>query len=154
MTTKKEIQTFCLNAMKRDKRDNGETFYTFNDEVITTEIKNLLYKAGFEVKDFYYSTLSDAFSDLEYFLKSNELEDLNDFKNNIYQYTTADIYVQDLLNWLSEEVYNIERVNEALNETGTTDIVSAMQDAQQQHKTEIYQMVLGVVQLLVDKDEV
>jgi hypothetical protein len=149
---KQKIISFLNKAMERKTRENQEVFYIFSD-LMTQDIKDILFNEGFEIKDFYYSTLTDAFIDLEYFLKSNYLEDLTTFENSISEYVQPDIYNQDLLNWLSEDIYNIERVNEAMRETGAKDIIELIQYAQQEHKVEIYNMALKIVKMLIENED-
>jgi len=148
---KEKIQEFLKTAMVTKERKDGTNYEVFNEESnpeLWKDIKEILFSKDFQIRDFYYSTLSEAFYNIAYHLDSAD-----DFTSEeIYEYCEADIYTHDLLKWVSEDLNNVWYVDEALKQTGSTDFIQTLQYAQQEQKAEIYYMALAVYEYL--KEEV
>jgi len=146
---KKELIEFFKNATETDKRENGEEFIKFREGVFE-QIKDILFKGDFEIDDFYYETISEAFYNIAWWLEEEENNQLEDFE--VFEYAEADIYTADLYKWLmckNSEYY----CDEALREYQPLDFIQLLQYAQSSHKQEIYGIALVIAQDLLKEVE-
>jgi predicted regulator of amino acid metabolism with ACT domain len=126
-------------------RENGEGYYIITEEhPRRKEILNELYTLGFEIQDFYYKTLEDAIYAIVYMLEQGHTP--VDTDNELIEHIEADIYTQDLLRWLSEDINNLARCDEAMQEYDLKSVETAISYAQQDHKHEIYLIVWQMIQ--------
>jgi len=152
---KEQIIKFLRTAATKDIRNDKTTFYKFNEEtefkIYWKEIKQILFKGGFEIEDFYYTTFNEACDNIADWLGYNDIEDINLYRDG--ETVEADKYTNQLLKWLSTTNEAISYTEDALKETGTQDLTQALQYGQQRHKEQVYLMVIEIINYLVEAEE-
>ena len=139
----KRIIQICNNATKYDKEKDK---VVFNEQApFIEDLKNHLFNEGFEIQDFYYNTLYEAFDAIRAVVEyQNVTEQIEDYEEDILESAEADIYTSDLITWLSSDYAHIDRVDECIAE-GATSLTDAMMWAQNMHKVEIYWMAISFI---------
>ena len=152
---KKQIIKFLKTATTKDIRNDKTVFYKFNEEtefkIYWGEIKQILFKGGFEIEDFYYTTFNEACDNIADWLGYNDIINLDVYVDN--EQIEPDIYTSQLLKWLSTTNEALDYVNDALEETGTQDLTQAMQYGQQRQKETVYLMLIEIIHYLLEVTE-
>jgi len=127
------------NLTISDKRDNNETFYKFGKTISECEeLKDLLFKCNFEIRDSHYNQLDNfkymVLDNLNLIEENNFLEDENNAEAyfNILEdeilndYCESDIYTNDLLKWFTESLDNIAFCDDAMKECSQYDNITEL----------------------------
>lgn len=150
---KKRIIEFCNTAMKYQIREDDTGFYSFNKDTefkkYWKDIKQMLFDDGFEIKDSYYRFLSNAFDDISDYLKNND--DINTIEP--YEYCEGDVYLNDLLKWLLEDIRNVDYCDEVLEEYNIKSMFEILQIAQSKAKEEVFMMAMNIIKYLEKIEE-
>jgi hypothetical protein len=142
--TKTQLIEYISNLMDYNKTNE---INVFNDSYMVEPLKNILYVNGFEIRNSYYKTLNEAFEEIVYFLKSNNVNELNNFYDN--NQIEADIYTADLLTWLNESLVYSSYCDEVIKEYNPKTLIEILQYAQIDFKREVYDMAFKVVDYIV-----
>lgn len=152
---KDELVKFCRSATIVKTRSDKESFTCFNEETEFKEhweaIKDLLFKEGFEIRDFYYACFGEALDDIGGKLKRGLT--LDEIRESLLDDLEADIYTSELLAWLSEDLNNLYLCDEVIKECGLKEMTQIISYAQVRQKEEIYAMAFKVVEYLSELED-
>ena len=93
---------------------------------------------------------SDFVTDALDAVQEIEADDIEDLREHMLEYTEADVYTRDLLEWLAADYRRVELVDDAVRSFGWHDLITAIQYAQMEEKQAVMHQVLA---LLVERAE-
>lgn len=147
--TKDQLIDYISNLIQYNKIHE---INTFNDSYMVESLKDILFKSGFEIRNSYYNTLSEAFDSVVEFLKYNNVDDLNNYYDNVQ--IEADIYDSDILTWLAENVNNKYYCDEALKMHDLKSFDDILKYGQIDFKTEVYNMAFEIVEEIIKESQI
>lgn len=135
------------------KSDDGKR-NIFNDEIITQEFIDIVWKHNFEVDEYYYNWARDAF---DYFC--SEIEDCKDIDRAIqiiedceFESLSGEWYTSNLTEWLNSANKRVYYLTEAMEQYGSTDGFEVLSTAYGIEQREVYEMtrdiVLDIIQVI------
>lgn len=136
------------------KKDVEKIVLTDTPSVYADIFKSCLYNEGFEIRDFHYSIVSEAISNLLNI--TTDVEEITNMSVCILEdqgYIEADCYTHDLIEW-SRDADAIEYINEALQDFGPfTQYTDLLMSAQYSHKRALYELAFNAVQSFLSQVE-
>lgn len=136
------------------KKDVEKIVLTDTPSVYADIFKSCLYNEGFEIRDFHYSIVSEAISNLLSITNdTQEILDMSVCTLEDQGYIEADCYTHDLIEW-SRDADAIEYINEALQGYGPfTQYTDLLMSAQYNHKRALYEIAFNAVQSFLSQVE-
>jgi len=123
--TKLQAITKLSESFELKTRDNGESFFYLKNDV-SDEIVELVRECHFDIlpNDTSYNLIVRVIETLKDAIEYNENTELFDVE------IEPDIYNNDLLRWISSNLYRAEFVDEAMTEYGSANLFEALQTGQ------------------------
>ena len=135
--TQDDKDNMPFTCLKSEEKEN-------NKEVFNT-LLNIIYDTG-KGTDFDYTTLSNAVDDILDYLEEDNTHDIETYQDNrIYEDIDnhIDVYNHDLLKWVSDNLYNMEYVDNAIADQQATTLSQALMQGQSEAIREIYQELIN-----------
>ncbi len=146
---KNKLKTY-QNLFEVKTKDDGTTYTCLKSDNKSDEYNTLL-KIIYDKHNgtnFAYTTLSTAVDNILTYLEQDDTNTLEDYQDNqIYEDVNNDvnIYHYDLLKWVSDNLYNMGYVDEAI-ENGAKTLSDALMQGQYEAIREIYQDLINILE--------
>ena len=156
MTQVKEIAEILRSLTKQATRGEKK-IYVFGD-LVTDEIKDILFKGEFRIDDQYYDLFdtwcTETCERLEYsFPPSHNFEsfsELEDMIDNLMTELEGDIYTSNLTAWLHSNVNHVHYIGEAISDLGAEEGFQVLSGAQYLWKQEYYILFNTILEHLIE----
>lgn len=133
---KEKIKEIITRVEKQAEAYLSENKYF--DEVADRIIINVSCELNLKVSKTFLRTISEIAEAMRDILEDEKIKDIEEFKELCQEIETeADIYTEDLIEWLHEDNENINYLTDAITEFNITDGFNALATAQALYKQEI-----------------
>lgn len=153
MNKKKLIKTLrelTTTSTRKNKDGKEETFYIFNDKVMSKEVKDFLFESDFKIDDYHFNWIDSAFKNIADWIEQRKGKiDLDYYDYNSCQ---PDCYTSQLTEWLNSRNDRVYYLSEILEEIGIKDGFELLSLAQTKEMDEVYNIAVRVTEYIIENE--